>query len=74
MKTKYYAVPLIVYVPASEVDETGDCPENHEAVQAIRRFTNIRAIIAEDLQNGEWVEDDENDLPALMLTACPITR
>ena len=64
---QYRAVPILMYVPASDNEDA----DVQRALDNARGEPDVRAFYAEDFDAGLAVEDDENDLSAMIQSACP---
>lgn len=65
--TQYRAVPVLMYVPLTDNEDA----DVQRALDNARGEPEIRALYAEDFDAGVATEDEDNDLSAMIQTACP---
>lgn len=76
-RTEYVAFALLVYVPKENLNPDPEARGGVDEVAAeccdvLRRsIDGARVFDAEDFERGEETEDDDNELSALIVCACP---
>jgi hypothetical protein len=64
---RYRAVPILAYVPLTDSEEH----DVARVIDQLRADTDARVFVAEDFETGVATETPDDDLSAMIQTACP---